>query len=307
MSVSASRPRSERLDRISSIPFFAVHLAALGAFFVGFHWYYPVVAIGLYYLRMFGVTAGFHRYFSHRSYKTSRGFQFLLALLGTTAAQKGVLWWAAHHRDHHKFSDQPEDLHSPRQRGFWWSHVGWILCAKNNRTKTERIGDFAKYPELRWLNKYHLVPPVALATLLFLVGGWGLLVWGFFVSTVLLWHGTFTINSLSHVFGSRRYQTSDDSKNNFLLALLTLGEGWHNNHHFYMSTANQGWFWWEIDGSYYALKLLSWIGLVRDLRTPPKHIRDAHRPVAPAAAAPLAPPPKPLALPAAPIVFDPAG
>jgi stearoyl-CoA desaturase (delta-9 desaturase) len=226
---------------------------------------------------MFGITAGFHRYFSHRTYKTSRVFQFVLAWLGTTSAQKGVLWWSAHHRDHHKFSDQPEDLHSPLQKGLWWAHVGWILCPKNDATKFDRIRDFAKYPELRWLNKWHILPPVALAVLLFLVGGSGLLVWGFFVSTVILWHGTFTINSLSHVFGSTRYRTTDTSKNNFLLALLTLGEGWHNNHHFYQSTANQGWFWWEIDGSYYALRVLSLFGLVWDLRTPPKHIRDAHK------------------------------
>jgi stearoyl-CoA desaturase (delta-9 desaturase) len=276
----------ERLDPITSIPFFAVHLASLAVFFLPFHWYYPVVAVGLYFFRMFGITGGYHRYFSHRSYKTGRAMQFLLALLGTLATQKGVLWWAAHHRDHHKFSDQPEDIHSPLQKGFWWSHVGWILCRKYDETKTERIRDFAKYPELRWLNKYHIVPPVLLAVLLFAVGGWGLLVWGFFLSTVMLWHGTFTINSLSHVFGSTRYQTTDTSKNNFLLAMLTMGEGWHNNHHYYMSTANQGWFWWEIDVSYYILKTLSVFGLVWDLRTPPKHIQYAHKLPQPAVAAP---------------------
>jgi stearoyl-CoA desaturase (Delta-9 desaturase) len=287
----------DRIDWLTSIPFFAIHAAALGVFFVRFHWVYPLVALGLYYLRMFGITAGYHRYFAHRSYKTSRPVQFLLAFLGATSAQKGVLWWAAHHRDHHKYSDQPEDIHSPVQRGFWWSHVGWILSPKNDRTKIERIRDFAKYPELRWLNKYHLVPPTLLAVALFLIGGWPLLTWGFFLSTVVLWHGTFTINSLSHVFGRRRYQTTDDSRNNWLLALITCGEGWHNNHHFYMSTANQGFFWWEIDLSYYALKMMSWVGLVWDLRTPPKHIRDTHKPplVQPPPAATALPTPAPLA------------
>ena len=169
----------------------------------------------------------------------------------------------------------------------WFAHVGWILCHKYDETKLERIKDFAQYPELRWLNKWHLLPPIALAVVMFLVGGAPLLVWGFFVSTVLLWHGTFTINSLSHVFGSTRYPSNDDSKNNWLLALITGGEGWHNNHHYYQSTANQGFFWWEIDTSYYTLKLLSWLGIVWDLRTPPKHIRDGRRTPAPAAAAAL--------------------
>jgi stearoyl-CoA desaturase (delta-9 desaturase) len=285
---SVGRARDEKLDPVTSIPFVFVHLAALGAFFVGFHWYLPVIALGFYYLRMFGITAGYHRYFAHRSYKTSRAFQFVLALLGSLSTQKGPLWWAAHHRDHHKFSDQPEDIHSPVQRGFWWSHVGWILCPKYDQTKFDRIRDFAKYPELRWLNKYHLVPPVAFATLLFLIGGAPLLVWGYFVSTTLLWHGTFTINSLSHVFGSRRYWTTDDSRNNFLLAMITMGEGWHNNHHHYMSTANQGFFWWEIDLSYYLLETLSWFGLVWDLRKPPRHVLEGHD--APASAAPSSQP-----------------
>jgi stearoyl-CoA desaturase (delta-9 desaturase) len=279
MALSTSRtpsPDGNRIDLVASFPFFAVHLLALGAFFVRFRWWYPALAVALYYLRMFGVTAGYHRYFAHRSYKTSRIFQFLLAWLAESSAQKGVLWWAAHHRDHHKFSDQPEDIHSPLQQGLWWSHVGWILSTKYDRTKTERIRDFARYPELVWLSKNHWLPPAALGVAMFAIGGLPLLVWGFAVSTVLLWHGTFTINSLSHVFGSVRYPTTDTSKNNLLLALLTMGEGWHNNHHYYMSTANQGWFWWEIDLSFYALKVLSWMGLVWDLRLPPERVKLAH-------------------------------
>ena len=252
----------DHIDLVKSIPFFLVHAISLGVFFVGFKWWYPVLALALYYARMFAITAGFHRYFSHRSYKTSRWFQFVLAFLGTTCAQKGVLWWAAHHRDHHKYSDLPEDIHSPVQRGFWWSHVGWILYQKHEGTKFARIQDFAKYPELRWLNKQHLVPPTLLGVALFLVGGWPVLLWGLFLSTTVLWHGTFTINSLSHVFGSRRYQTADDSRNNWLLALITCGEGWHNNHHYHQNTANQGWFWWEVDLSYYVLKLMNAVGLV---------------------------------------------
>jgi stearoyl-CoA desaturase (delta-9 desaturase) len=275
---SPVRDSDERIDILPSIPFIAVHtLAFVGACLVGFHWWYLAAAIGSYYLRMFFVTAGYHRYFAHRAFKTSRWFQFVIAFMAESSAQKGVLWWAAHHRDHHKFSDQPEDIHSPRQKGLWWAHVGWILSKKHVRTKEERIKDFAQYPELRWLNTYHYVPTVVYATALFLVGGWPLLVWGYFVSTVMLWHGTFTINSLSHVFGTTRYESSDDSKNNFLLALITCGEGWHNNHHYYQSTASQGFFWWEVDASYYCLKMMSWVGLVWDLRTPPRHIRDGRR------------------------------
>ena len=279
------RDADERLSPVTSIPFFGVHLAALvGVFLVGFHWWYPVAALAAYFARMTFVTIAYHRYFSHRSFKTSRWFQFVLAFLAESSAQKGALWWAAHHRDHHKYSDQPLDIHSPRQKGLWMAHVGWILCRKYDETKFERIKDFAQYPELRWLNKWHLAPAVLLAVVMALVGGAPLLVWGFFVSTVLLWHGTFTINSLSHVFGSTRYPSNDDSKNNWLLAIITGGEGWHNNHHFYQSTANQGFFWWEIDTSYYALKAMSSIGLVWDLRTPPKHIRDSHK--TPAVASP---------------------
>ncbi len=281
--VAATPLRNERIDFVKSSPFLLAHVAAIvGVWLVPFHWYYPLVALALYLARMFFVTAGYHRYFSHRGFRTSRAFQFLIAVAGTTCAEKGPLWWAAHHRVHHRYSDQPEDIHSPTLRGLWWSHVGWILSSKYDRTEVEQIKDFAKYPELRWINRWHLLPPIALAVALFLLGGWGLLVWGFFVSTVVLWHGTFTINSLSHVFGSRRYATTDTSKNNWLLALITLGEGWHNNHHFYMSTANQGFFWWEIDVSYYGLKALSWLGLIWDLRTPPAHVRDAYLKAKPA-------------------------
>jgi stearoyl-CoA desaturase (delta-9 desaturase) len=223
---------------------------------------------------MFGLTAGFHRYFSHRSFKTSRPFQFALALLGTLAVQKGPLWWAAHHRAHHKYSDTPLDVHSVRQRGFWWAHVKWVLVRRYEETDWARIKDLAPYPELRWLNTYFLVPPIALAVVLTLTGGMWAFVWGFLVSTTLLWHGTFCVNSLAHVFGRRRYQTTDDSRNSFLIALFTLGEGWHNNHHHYQRSERQGFYWWELDISHMVLKALSWVGLVWELHEPPAHVRD---------------------------------
>jgi stearoyl-CoA desaturase (delta-9 desaturase) len=262
----------DRIPVAKTIPMIAVHVACLTAFFLPFSWWYVAVFLGLYYVRMFFVTAGYHRYFSHRSFKTSRAFQFIIALMATSSTQKGVLWWAAHHRHHHKYSDTEEDLHSPTLRGFVWSHIGWILSDRYDRTRTELIPDFDKFPELRWLNKYHLVPPVALGVLMFLIGSWPLLVWGYCMSTVLLWHSSFTINSLSHIFGYQRYVTPDTSKNNPYLAVLTMGEGWHNNHHHYMASARQGFFWWEIDMTYYILKVLSWFGIVWDLREPPAHL-----------------------------------
>jgi stearoyl-CoA desaturase (delta-9 desaturase) len=256
-------------------PFWGTQLAAVvGVIWLGWSWSGLLLALGLYAVRMFGLTAGFHRYLSHRSFKTSRAGQFALALLGTLAMQKGPLWWAAHHRAHHKYSDTPDDIHSARQRGFWWAHVKWIVVHKYEATDWARVKDLSIYPELRWLNQYYLVPPLALAALLGIVGGTWAVVWGFLVSTTLLWHGTFCVNSLAHVFGRRRYQTDDDSRNSFLIALFTLGEGWHNNHHHYQRSERQGFYWWELDITHLGLKALSWTGLVWDLHEPPAHIRD---------------------------------
>ncbi|MEW5852301.1 MAG: fatty acid desaturase [Myxococcota bacterium] len=254
-----------------------MHLAALGVFFVGFSWQAVLLCVAMYYLRMFGITGGYHRYFAHRSFQTGRVFQFLLAFLATTSAQKGVLWWAGHHRHHHKHSDQESDLHSPVRHGFWWSHMGWLLSPQYDRAPLEKIQDFARFPELRFLDKHWWLPPTLMAVTLLLVGGTPALFWGFFLSTVFLWHGTFTINSLSHVFGSRRYATTDTSKNNFFLALLTMGEGWHNNHHHYQSSCPQGFFWWEVDFTYYVIRALHAVGLVWEVRLPPKRVLDEGR------------------------------
>ena len=250
----------------ASVPFFLLHIAVLGIFFFPFHWKYVALAAATYLIRMFGVTAGYHRYFSHRSYKLARIPQFLMAFLAQTSSQKGVLWWAAHHRDHHQHSDQETDIHSPRQDGFWWAHVGWIISSEYDTYDPARIRDFGKFPELRWLDRYHWVPTAVFGAAIFFIFGLPAFFWGYVFSTVVLFHCTFTINSLSHVWGSRRFATPDDSRNNFFLALLTLGEGWHNNHHQFMYAVRQGIYWWEVDITYYVLKMLSWVGIVREMR-----------------------------------------
>ena len=275
------------LNIIKQGAFWAIHLGCLGLLWVGFSWTAFWICIGLYVVRMFGITGAYHRYFSHRSYQTSRWFQFALAFLGASAAQKGPIWWASHHRHHHKFSDTEQDIHPPGIYGLWWAHVGWVLSTQFIDTRSEMVKDLTRFPELRALEKYHFAPPLLLLISLACLGAalntyapglhtsaGQLVVWGFCVSTTLLYHGTFCINSLAHVIGRPRFKTGDDSKNSFLLALITLGEGWHNNHHRYPGSERQGFYWWEVDISHYTLKALSTLGLVWDLREPPQRIYD---------------------------------
>jgi stearoyl-CoA desaturase (delta-9 desaturase) len=259
--------------------FTLIHLACLAVLWVGTSPVAVGVAILLLWIRMFAVTGFYHRYFSHRTYRTSRVFQFLMALIGGTALQRGALWWASNHRHHHRFSDMEQDLHSPKQRGFWWAHMGWLACPANMPTHYKRIPDLAQFPELVWLNHFDWVPPSLLAIGLFILGealpaslgtsGPQMLIWGFFISSVVLFHCTWTINSISHQWGTRRFNTTDTSRNNFILAILTMGEGWHNNHHAYQGTVRQGFYWWEIDMTFYGLWLLSKLGLVWDLHPVP--------------------------------------
>ena len=278
----------DRIDWFRAVPFFALHLACLGVIWVGFSPFAVLVAVGLYVARMFFITGFYHRYFSHRSYRTSRVFQFVMALAGLSAVQRGPLWWAAHHRHHHAHADREPDEHSPRLRGLLWSHTGWFLTRRNVYTATRHIRDLDRFSELRFLDRFDWIVPAAFATGLYLLGAglaqWApsletsgpqLLVWGFFISTVVLYHGTYTINSLSHRFGTRRYETRDDSRNNLLLALLTLGEGWHNNHHYYSASARQGFRWWEVDPTYYVLRLLAMVGIVWDIKPVPAEVQRA--------------------------------
>ncbi len=274
-----SRPPGESWTRTylntGTMGFWLFHLVAIaGVVWLGFSWSGLALAVSLYFARMFFISAGLHRYFSHRSYKTSRVFQTFLAFGGQTAMQRGALWWAATHRHHHRHSDLAGDTHSPVVDGFWWSHVGWSTSQSSSGADYDKLADFTKYPELRFLDHWRYSPAILLAVVLFLVGGMHALVWGFFASTVLLWHGTFTINSLSHLVGRRRYETTDASRNNWALAMITMGEGWHNNHHHYMSSCNQGFRWYEIDLSYYILRSLETVGVVWDVRRAPQHVID---------------------------------
>ena len=273
---SAAAPGDERrVDWLRVLPFFGMHAMCLGVFFVGWSWTAVGVAAGLWAVRMFSVTAFYHRYFSHRTFTTSRVAQFAFAVLGASCTQRGPLWWAAHHRKHHKFSDTDLDVHSPRQHGLWWAHMGWITAPANFPTDVSQIPDLVKYRELRLLDRFDLLVPITLATTLFLLGGWQLLIWGFFVSTIVLFHTTCLINSFAHLMGRRRYATDDDSRNSLVLALLTFGEGWHNNHHRYPGATRQGHRWWEIDLTFYGLWVLSKLGVIWDLHPVPARLKKA--------------------------------
>jgi stearoyl-CoA desaturase (delta-9 desaturase) len=280
--VEVDEAREDRIDWLRAAPFVAMHLACLGVIWVGVSPIALIVAASLYVVRMFALTAFYHRYFSHRTFQTSRAVQFVFATIGASCVQRGPLWWAAHHRHHHRVTDTPADPHSPGVHGFLWSHVGWFLTPRNFRTDLSRVPDLAKFPELRWLDRYDIAIPIVLAVLLYALGvllhhvapqlgtsGGQMLIWGFFVSTIVLFHATVTINSLAHRFGRRRFETKDDSRNNLWLALLTFGEGWHNNHHFFPGSSRQGFRWWEVDLTWYGLKLMSMLGLVRGLKPVP--------------------------------------
>lgn len=282
--------RDDRVDWLRVLPFIGMHLACLGVIWVGISPVAVGVAVGGYLLRMFAITGFYHRYFSHRTFQTSRLVQFLGGALGAASVQRGPLWWAAHHRLHHRYADTDQDPHSPRVSGFVRSHLSWFLNRTNFATRMDQVPDLARYPELRFLDRFDLVVPVLYAAACFGLGvaleawwptlgtsGPQMLVWGFFVSTVVLYHATFTINSLAHVWGSRRYDTDDDSRNNWFLSVLTLGEGWHNNHHHHPGTARQGFRWWEFDPTWYVLKALEALRIVRDVRGVPARVVAAGR------------------------------
>jgi stearoyl-CoA desaturase (delta-9 desaturase) len=274
-----------RVDWIRVVPLILLHTGCLLVFWVEWSPVAVTVAVVLYLIRMFAITGFYHRYFSHKAFKTNRFWQFVFAVIGNASVQRGPLWWASHHRHHHRFADRDNDVHSPLQHGFWWSHIGWLTSRGNFPTRIRYVQEWTRFPELQWINRFDTVIPVLLAGCIYLAGaflekfapslgtsGLQLLIWGFFISTVVLLHATFTINSLDHMFGTRRYNTRDTSRNNAALAILTLGEGWHNNHHHYAVSARQGFMWWELDITYGLLVLLSWLGIVQDLRPVPQNV-----------------------------------
>ena len=281
------RTEPDRVDWVRVMPFVFLHAGCLGVIWTGASAFAVWSAVALYFIRMFAVTGIHHRYFSHKTYSTSRFGQFLLAVFAGTTVQRGSLWWAYHHRHHHLHSDGPEDAHSPHVHGFWWSHIGWITSRRNFPTDYTKIKDLAKFPELVWLNRFDLVVPILFAASLFGLGavlerlapglgtnGWQMLVWGFFISTTFLFHGTGCINSMAHLMGRRRFKTDDDSRNSAILAFITLGEGWHNNHHRYQSSTRNGFYWWEIDPTYYGLRLLAAVGFIWGLKPVPESVLE---------------------------------
>jgi len=276
----------DTIDWFRVIPFILIHIGALAALWAHFEWYLVWVALFLFVIRMFAITGFYHRYFAHKTFKTSRLMQFIFAFIGSTAAQRGPIWWASHHRRHHLNSDRHNDHHSPHTHHFLWSHMGWFLAKKNFLTDRKVVRDLIKFKELVLIDRFDWVPPVLLLLSLFVIGeylsltsgisGLNMVIWGFCVSTILVYHCTFAVNSIAHLWGTQRYDTKEESKNNFFVALFTFGEGWHNNHHHFPGSIRQGFYWWEVDLTYYALRFLSFFGIVYNLRTVSKAIRQKH-------------------------------
>ncbi|MBV9929077.1 MAG: fatty acid desaturase [Acidobacteria bacterium] len=268
-----SRPRAEDVHLLNVFYFSLIHLLPLGAFFSCVTRASVAACLVLYLVRIFFITAGYHCYFSHRAFRAGRIVQLVLALGAQSSGQGSALKWAATHRHHHAHSDSPADLHSPEQRGFWYSHMGWLFNQHYERVISSRPKDLTKFPELRWLDRYYYLPLIVLAALTFALLGWPGLFLSFGLSTVLTFHATFCVNSLCHMFGTRRYDVPDDSRNNWFVAIIMLGGGWHNNHHRHPRSARQGIFWWEIDVTYYVLRALACFHVVRNICEPAARLR----------------------------------
>eukprot|EP00698_Gefionella_okellyi_P002737 TRINITY_DN12602_c0_g1_i1.p1 TRINITY_DN12602_c0_g1~~TRINITY_DN12602_c0_g1_i1.p1 ORF type:complete len:289 (-),score=25.50 TRINITY_DN12602_c0_g1_i1:73-939(-) len=266
-------PDDDNVDWAGSIPLLALHIGALAGLLI-----FPITLSGVllctstYIVRMWSLTTFSHRYFSHRTFKTSRAFQLFMGVMSTLTVQNGILWWASNHRHHHKYTDREEDLHSPKQKGFWWSHFGWVMSRRVRTTNFDMIRDLTRFPELVWLHEHWRIPVLLSLAAFYIFGGMWAVYWGFIMGVAVFHHGTFTVNSLAHMWGTQRYNTGDTSRNNWFVAIITMGEGWHNNHHHYEGSAAQGFFWWELDVSFYVLRVMAAVGLVWDLRLPPKHV-----------------------------------
>ena len=263
----------------SIVIFWLVQVSALLVFAVPFAWGYVALWAVSHFARAVGLTLAFHRYYAHRAFQMNRAARFIWTFAGVAAMQKGPLWWAGHHVYHHKFADRDGDPHSPKVSGFYYAHIGWFL----NDQKYKKIDpsnpvvrDFSKYPDVRLLDEYYFLPPLLLGLAMYAIGGFPWVVWGFCLPTMTLAHATFAINTVNHLYGSRRFETRDESRNNAITALFAAGEGWHNNHHRYQRAARNGFYWWEIDITYYVILAMQAVGLAWDVqRVPDRIYREA--------------------------------
>ena len=246
-----------------------LHAAAIAAMFM-FSWKALLASAFLYWIgNGLGISMGYHRLHTHRSYKLPQWLEYFLAICATFALEGGPIFWVATHRVHHQFSDKPGDPHSPRE-GVWWSHIGWMLVGESGHSNTTLLAKYA--PDLAkdrfyvWLNDYHWLFTVALVPVLFLIGGLPLMFWGVGARIVFGLHATWAVNSVTHLWGGRRFETRDDSRNNWWVALLTFGEGWHNNHHAHPTSARHGLAWYELDISWLHITVLKWLGIAKSVR-----------------------------------------
>ena len=269
----------ERFDvlpnAIQIVVFWSIQVSALLVFVVPFRW--PLIGLwaASHFVRAIGLTLIFHRYLAHRAFRMNRGARFVWTFIGTAAMQKGPLWWAGHHVNHHRYADREGDPHSPAISGFYYAHIGWFL----NDTRHDHlpptnpvIRDFSKDREIAWLERFYFFPPLLLAIALYLAGGFPWVVWGFCLPTMTLAHATFAINTINHLSGSRRFETRDESRNNAFTAFFAAGEGWHNNHHRYQRAARNGFYWWEFDPTWYVIRAMAAVGLVWDIQAVPERI-----------------------------------
>jgi stearoyl-CoA desaturase (Delta-9 desaturase) len=259
----------QKINWVNSIVFAVFHIGAIAALFM-FSWRAFFVALFLYWFTTgLGISMGYHRLHTHRSYQVPRLLEYFFAVCGTLTLEGGPIFWVATHRIHHQKSDQPGDPHSPRDGG-WWAHIGWLLVGESKHNNTPLMSkyapDLAKHPFYVWLNNWHWVPLVLLGVLLYAIGGLPFLLWGVFLRVVFGLHATWLVNSATHMWGSRRFETRDDSRNCWWVALLTSGEGWHNNHHAHPTSARHGLAWYEFDLSWIQIKILKFFGIAKRIQ-----------------------------------------
>ncbi|MBZ5674968.1 MAG: fatty acid desaturase [Acidobacteriia bacterium] len=270
MQTTISRSLSrDGINWISLAVFSIFHLGAVAALFY-FSWPAVFAAVGLYWISLsLGIGAGYHRLLTHRSFHTPRWIEYILAVCGTLALEGGPIAWVATHRIHHQFSDKPGDPHTPRD-GKWWAHIIWTLVGNSTHNKTAQFAryapDLSKDRFLVWLSTYNYVPLLVLSALLLSFGGLPFLLWGVFFRVTMGLHVTWMVNSVTHIWGRRRFPTRDDSKNNWYVALLSFGEGWHNNHHAHPTSARHGLAWYELDMSWLAIRVLKMLGLATSVQ-----------------------------------------